>query len=259
MHSLSVAIVGPGRAGGSIALAAASAGHSVVLAPGPTGQVPPALDHFVRMGADDVVADLVIVATPDNVIREVALDIGGIVRGSPVMCHLSGFTSIAVLDVGTGRFASLHPLMSMTDAVRGSRALVGSPVAITASDPATQDLLWGFASSLGMAPFTLEDSARQLYHAGASVASNITTGVLGLAFELCRSAGVDPGELRPLVERSVANAFELGPDRALTGPVARGDSRTVSGHRSAASAVDPVLGIQLDLLVEFLALRVGGR
>lgn len=258
IQSLSVAIVGVGRAGGSVALAASKAGHAVLLSPGPSGQVSPALDHLERMNADDFAADLVIVATPDDVIHDAAQQVGARVRGTPVMCHLSGFTSIHAVDNGTGRFGSVHPLMTMADAVAGARALVGSPVAVTASDPATREVLWGFATSLGMAPFSLDDSSRQVYHAGAAVASNVTTGVLGLAFELFRSAGVDPGELRPLVERSVANAFDLGPDRALTGPVVRGDSTTVAGHRAAVHETDPALGEQLDLLIEFLSRRVRG-
>ena len=85
----------------------------------------------------------------------------------------------------------------------------------------------------------------------------MTTGVLGLAFDLMRSSGVDPDVLRRLVDQSVSNAFDLGPDAALTGPVSRGDAQTVSGQLGAVGAVDPGLAAEFDLLVEFLRSRVG--
>lgn len=240
-----------------MALAAAGAGHDVKIAPGPSGRVSAALDRLGKVRQIDPTVDLVIIATPDGAIGDVARSHA--VGTGAVVCHLSGYTSIAAVDVGTGRFGSLHPLMTMADSIQGAASLVGAPAAVTAGDPDTGRLLWRFAESLGMAPFSLTDSARPEYHAGASVASNVTTGVVALAFDLFRSAGVDPRELRPLVERSIANAFDLGPDRALTGPVVRGDTATVAGHLRAVNAIDPKLGEQLELLVAFLSRRVDSR
>ena len=80
--------------------------------------------------------------------------------------------------------------------------------------------------------------------------------MLGLAFELMRAAGVDPSVLRPLVDQSISNAFDLGPDRALTGPIARGDEATVAGQRLEVGLADPRLADQFDLLVDFLRRRV---
>ena len=240
-----------------MALAAAAAGHDVQILPGPSGQVSAAMDHLAQVGEIGAVVDLVIIATPDVAIRDAARRFAAGADG--VVCHLSGYTSIDAVEVGSGRFGSLHPLMTRADSVQGAASLVGAPAAVTASDPDSGRLLWRFAESLGMAPFSLTDSAKPEYHAGASVASNVTTGVIALAFDLFRAAGVDPRELHPLVERSIGNAFDLGPDRALTGPVVRGDVTTVDGHLRAVNAIDPKLGGQLELLVAFLSRRVEGR
>jgi predicted short-subunit dehydrogenase-like oxidoreductase (DUF2520 family) len=45
----------------------------------------------------------------------------------------------------------------------------------------------------------------------------------------------------PLVEAVVKNAIELGPDEALTGPIARGDVATVEQQRAAVRETTPDL------------------
>lgn len=260
MESLELAVVGPGRAGCALALAAMSAGHRVAaVVPGPSGVVPDVLGiEPSRYGMLPLV-DLVIVATPDREIRAAAKAAAARLTGAAIVCHLSGFTSIDAADVGTGRFGSLHPLMSLPDPDRGRRALAGAPAAVTGSSRDVAAVISGFAESLGMRPFHLSDDRRGLYHTGASVASNITTGVLGLAFDLMQAAGVDPSVLRPLVEQSIANVFDIGAVEALTGPIARGDETTVAGQRLEVELLDPDLADQFDLLVDFLRRRVADR
>jgi predicted short-subunit dehydrogenase-like oxidoreductase (DUF2520 family) len=54
--------------------------------------------------------------------------------------------------------------------------------------------------------------------------------LLGQAVRVAQAAGVPPAALLPLVRASVDNVAALGPDDALTGPVARGDADTVARH-----------------------------
>ena len=256
MESLELAVVGPGRAGGALALAAIAAGHRVsAVVPGPSGHVPDELGvEPSRFGVLPLV-DLVVVATPDREIRDAAAVAGARLTGAATVIHLSGFTSIEAVDVGTGRFGSLHPLMTLSDPVRGKAALRGAPAAVTGSSRDVQGQIWRFAESIGMKPFALADDRRRLYHTSAAVASNVTTGALGLAFDLMRASGVDPDVLRPLVEQSVANAFDVGAAQALTGPVARGDQTTVAGQRLEVELLDAGLADEFGLLVDFLQKR----
>jgi predicted short-subunit dehydrogenase-like oxidoreductase (DUF2520 family) len=55
--------------------------------------------------------------------------------------------------------------------------------------------------------------------------------------------------LVPLVRATVENWANLGPDRALTGPVARGDDETVARQRTAVAARAPDLLELFDGLV----------
>ena len=60
----------------------------------------------------------------------------------------------------------------------------------------------------------------------------------GAAEELLATAGASREVLVPLVRAAVENWAALGPERALTGPIARGDEATVERQRAAFAAWD---------------------
>src|SRR5215204_3516277 len=70
---------------------------------------------------------------------------------------------------------------------------------------------------------------------------------------LACGAGLEPEQARallaPLVRQTVENVAELGPEAALTGPVARGDEATVAAQRSAVEEAAPELLGLFDELV----------
>jgi predicted short-subunit dehydrogenase-like oxidoreductase (DUF2520 family) len=109
------------------------------------------------------------------------------------------------------------------------------------------------ARTLGMTPFEIDDEGRAAYHAAASVASNFTVTLLAAAERIAAGAGLSPAEARlllaPLVRRTVESVAELGPEQALTGPVARGDEATVDAQRRAVEESAPQL---LDLFDELV-------
>ncbi|MDQ6774661.1 MAG: DUF2520 domain-containing protein, partial [Actinomycetota bacterium] len=61
------------------------------------------------------------------------------------------------------------------------------------------------------------------------------------ADRIAATAGVDRELLVPLVRATVENWAVLGPERALTGPVARGDEETVARQRAELAARTPEL------------------
>jgi predicted short-subunit dehydrogenase-like oxidoreductase (DUF2520 family) len=250
-------IVGPGRAGGSIALAAEAAGHEIVgtLSRRESGFEWPALDWDFDLPE----ADIVFVAVRDEAIPEVAVRLAPHVGEVGVVAHLSGFTPVLALrpiqDRGTA-IGGFHPLQSLPDAVTGSKALAGSYVGID-GDQLGYDMLTHLASSLGMEAFRLDDPARPAYHAAAAAAANFVVTALAVSADLYESAGIDPRVSRPLVERAVANAFDKGPAASLTGPIVRGDIETVVGHLEAAHEVSEYVGRQFRLMAEATTIRAG--
>lgn len=252
-----IVIIGPGRAGGALALAASRVGHEIAgVVSRRSGQ---------RYGPDITLdqplpeCDIALIAVRDDDIAGVVEALEPAVGGAAVVAHLSGFVPVAVLgrlqrrEVAVGGF---HPLQSLPDPETGADALRCSHVGID-GDPLAVDTLIHFADTLGMFPFRLEDPARPAYHAAAAAASNFVVTSLAVAADLFAAAGVDPGVARPLVERAVANVFEKGADASLTGPISRGDIETVVGHLAAAHEVSGEVGAQFGLMAEATAIRAG--
>jgi predicted short-subunit dehydrogenase-like oxidoreductase (DUF2520 family) len=144
--------------------------------------------------------------------------------------HCSAATTLAAL--APHEAFSLHPLMTVTPA---GATFAGATAAIAGATPRALAVADRLATTLGMRPVTVADADRAAYHAAASIASNFLVTLEGLAERLAATAGVDRAPLVALVEASVANWAALGAERALTGPIARGDEATVARQRAAVA------------------------
>jgi predicted short-subunit dehydrogenase-like oxidoreductase (DUF2520 family) len=74
---------------------------------------------------------------------------------------------------------------------------------------------------------------------------NYLTGLLDAAVTLAQEAGIDRktalAALEPLVRATIDNVTAMGPEKALTGPIARGDCETVARHLEALAKCPPDL------------------
>jgi predicted short-subunit dehydrogenase-like oxidoreductase (DUF2520 family) len=173
--------------------------------------------------------ELRVLCVPDHAIAEVARAI----EPGPWVAHVSGATPLAALEPHARRF-SVHPLQTLVHG-RGADQLDGAWGAVTAeSEEARLQALW-LAETLGLKPFALADDKRALYHAGAAVASSFLVTLYRVAGRLLDAADVPPEALVPLMERTIANGFEL------TGPLTRGDWATIERHLEAIRAHAPEL------------------
>lgn len=213
--TVAVRVIGAGRAGRSFAKAIDDLVDWDVIDMRGRGVA-------IDAAAADV--DLVLIATPDTVVADVA---AAIRPGRAVVAHVAGSLGLDVLAPHDRR-AALHPLMSLPDAEIGAERLTGGWFAV-AGDPLVADL----ATALGGRTFEIADDDRALYHAAAAVASNHLVALLGHAQRLGASVGVPADALMALALGSAENAVALGPAAALTGPAARGDEATLVAHRDA--------------------------
>ena len=213
--TVAVRVIGAGRAGRSFAKAIDDLVDWDVIDMRGRGVA-------INDAAADV--DLVLIATPDTVVADVA---AAIRPGRAVVAHVAGSLGLDVLAPHDRR-AALHPLMSLPDAEIGAERLTGGWFAV-AGDPLVADL----ATALGGRTFEIADDDRALYHAAAAVASNHLVALLGHAQRLGASVGVPADALMALALGSAENAVALGPAAALTGPAARGDEATLVAHRDA--------------------------
>jgi predicted short-subunit dehydrogenase-like oxidoreductase (DUF2520 family) len=237
-----LAVIGGGRLGTRLSAALRASGLEVE---GPLGR-----------GETPGPATAVILCVPDGEIGAAAAAAGA----APLVGHTSGATPLTAMDparrAGAALFG-LHPLQSFAELPAASEpplaAFDGAGCAVAGTSAEALDLALGLARRLGMTPFEIDDEGRAAYHAAASVASNFAVTLLAGAERIAAGAGLSPAEARallaPLVRRTVESVAELGPERALTGPVARGDHATVEAQRQAIEDAAPEL---LDLFDELV-------
>ncbi|MEO1064214.1 MAG: DUF2520 domain-containing protein [Actinomycetota bacterium] len=213
MSALRLRIVGPGRAGGALQLAAERVGWEV-RAPVRRGE---SLDRAL----DDV--DLVVVATPDAAVAEVA---AAMPRDTDVVvAHLAGSLGLDVL-AGHARRGALHPVVSLPSAEVGADLLLDGAWFAIAGDPVVARLV----DDLGGRAVEVADDARTMHHAAATVAANHLVALLAQVDRLAARAGVPLEAYLAIAHGAIDNVGRLGPAGALTGPVARFDTATVGRH-----------------------------
>lgn len=232
------AILGGGAVGQALSRALPRAGCRVglrwnrsPLAPGSRWTTAlPALARF----------DLVLLAVKDAAVEPLCrtLPVG---RGQLIV-HLSGALTLSALEAARAQGAAvgaLHPLRAI---VRGDRApFRGAAAGIAGSTPAARKKLAELARALGLAPLATRDRARPLYHAAAALAAGGAVALFAEAVGAFRTAtGAGEAEARaallPLALGALEKLRALPPERALTGPIARGDADTVRAHRAALPA-----------------------
>jgi predicted short-subunit dehydrogenase-like oxidoreductase (DUF2520 family) len=222
-----LAIIGRGRLGNALATELRIAGLDVI---GPLGR-----------GADGAGADAVLLCIPDG---EIARAAGAITPG-PLVGHCSGATRLDVL--APHEAFSMHPLMTVT---ADGAAFAGAGAAIAGTTTKALRLAGCLAGLLGMRAVEIDEDDRTAYHAAASIASNFLITLEAASERMAASTGVERAMLVPLVRAAVENWAELGPERALTGPVARGDETTISAQRAAVEQRARDLLPLFDALVE---------
>ena len=243
-----VAIVGPGRLGTAIAAALTQAGVAV---DGPYGRRDPIAERLgprrprpgrrQRRQRRCRTRSCCVSRTPRS-----RPSPASIATGAPVG-HCSGATTLDVLAPHE-RF-SLHPLMTVpADAPADVLAEAGAAVA--GSTPRALALALALAQRLAMRPIEIVEADRAAYHAAACIASNFLVTLEAAAERVAATAGLSVDLLVPLVRATVENWATLGPQAALTGPVARGDEPTIERQRSALVERAPELLELFDACVD---------
>jgi predicted short-subunit dehydrogenase-like oxidoreductase (DUF2520 family) len=177
--------------------------------------------------------DAVLLCVPDGQIGAAAQS----VPAGPLVGHCSGATGLEVL--GREGF-SLHPLMSVP-AGSPPDVLRGAGCAVDGTTPRALAAAEALAAHLHMSPARVAPADRVAYHAAAAMAANFLVALEAAAERLAATAGVTRRQLAPLVLATAAQWAELGPEAALTGPIARGDEEVVARHRATIAERTPEL------------------
>lgn len=192
---------------------------------------------------------VVFLTVPDGQLDGMAYHLAesGKVSGEHIFLHMSGALPAEVLaplkELGAA-VGSLHPLQSFASIEKAVDNLPGSFFAVQGDEKAVEFAI-KTANALNGRPFTIGSSDKALYHLGAAVASNYLVALVHFAVKIFNRIGMSDEQatdaLLPLIRGTVANIEILGPVKALTGPVSRGDVDTIERHLSAMGDLDKVL------------------
>ena len=248
MQKPTIAIIGPGRAGSALGRALHGAGYSIAAI---GGRNPDNVRNLAEeLGARACqspattidVADLTLVAVPDDVILPLATDMVESLCSAAghAVVHLSGAQGRSALrplaQQGSLRTGVFHPLQTFRRGPEAVQNVAGTYFGIDADQP-LRDQLTQLARDLKGHPFDLTGVNLALYHAAAVFAANYPITLLAEAITLAAEAGLDAETARQglttLLAGAVNNLRDLPPADAITGPALRGDEGTIKRHLEA--------------------------
>jgi predicted short-subunit dehydrogenase-like oxidoreductase (DUF2520 family) len=245
-----VGVVGAGRVGAVLSAALRAAGHGVVAAAGESTASRERLrallpDVPVHKPTDVARAcDLLLLTVPDDMLANVVTSLAGagVLRPGQHVVHTSGRHGLAVLEPATAagaRPVALHPAMTFTGTAVDLDRLPGCVFGVTAG-PDDRAFAEGLVADLHGVPMWVAEDKRTLYHAGLAHGANHLVTLVAQAMDLLAASGADDpaATLRPLLTAALDNALAAG-DAALTGPIVRGDVRTVQAHLEEIARTAP--------------------
>lgn len=201
---------------------------------------------FERLTSEVCAADVILFATPDDVLPAIARDLarisgagckGKIVLHTSATLDRSALAPLARRGASTG---SLHPMQAFGGKVVPK--LKGVIFGIE-GDAAARRMAQSIAKSLGGIPVVIETADKPAYHAAAVMAGGSLYPVLEAGLELLMSIGFTRQRasqtLLPLLRQILDNIERIGPRAAWTGPLSRGDYAVVAKHMNALRRYPP--------------------
>ena len=187
----------------------------------------------------------ILIAVTDDAIPSVAVELAESGLTGAIVLHTSGAAgpdALSVLRDAGNSVGVLHPLQTVPSAERGVETLPGATYAFAGDAPATE---WARRLISRLEGKALEIDPRYWphYHSAAVMACNYQVTLMDSALELMEKAGIARpvalDALGPILRATTENILQAGPERALTGPIVRGDAGTLRGHLAALESAMP--------------------
>ena len=189
--------------------------------------------------------DVLFITVPDGIIPSVFEEIknacanaeAGIDLKGKYICHCSG--SISASDAfdgidNTGAYGySVHPLFAVSDRFETYRELADAFFTLE-GDSSHIDDIRKMLEAAGLKVRVIDSKDKVKYHLAAVITSNMVLALMDTGLDKLRECGFSEEDarraIRPLVIGNVAHAMDVGTVKALTGPIERGDIKTIARH-----------------------------
>jgi predicted short-subunit dehydrogenase-like oxidoreductase (DUF2520 family) len=185
-------------------------------------------------------ADIYLIATGDDKIETACQKLAAtnILKPGNVVFHCSGSLSSDVLSsahTAGAKIASIHPNISFADPALSITEFAGTLCAAEGETDAVA-ILTKLFSTIGATVFTINKTAKTTYHLAGCIASNYLVTLSYIANKCYQQAGVPEKIAKQIVNSlmgsTLNNLTKLSHKAALTGPIARGDIKTIANHIS---------------------------
>ena len=251
----SVTIIGIGRVGGALDIAFRGSEYRVQMLIRRDSTGKSQLDEI-----EHISTDIVIIATPDGEITNVAARLVEKVAGRPIVLHASGALSSAELGVLADAdcpTASMHPLVSISSPEIGAKRFAGAYFCVEGDKRGVAEAK-AIVQFLGGHSFEIPPASKALYPASAVTACGHVTALIEMAFSMMNRAGVDHELsvkiLSPLIRSTIDNIEEQGTAAALTGTFARADKDGL--RRQLASFEGKLSDEELEIFLDLAGLSL---
>ncbi len=239
---MKISIIGIGRLGGALAIALAKNGFEIENLFARKNQNGAKAFEFISSKIltdnefDQISSDILFITTQDSEIENVAKNLAENLQNSAVVFHTSGSQSSEKLqclqEIGC-KIGSIHPLVSISDAVLGSERFKDSYFCVEGDKEAVK-IANEIVIKLGGKPFSIETKFKTLYHASAVTACGHLVALIDVAIEMLDKCGMSENSskeiLLPLIKSTVENLASQTTANALTGTFARADVETFEKH-----------------------------
>jgi predicted short-subunit dehydrogenase-like oxidoreductase (DUF2520 family) len=272
-----ISFIGCGKVGRTLAAALKNAGYAIGIIASRNMKHAEEAVRFIRAGeasTDPIEAvsfgTVHFIATNDDAIAEIVKVIdeeGPNSLQGHFFFHTSGSISSAVLEPlhkKGAEIASIHPLQVFADPEKALETLPGIYYAIEGNDRA---MTWAIhmVDKLQGKLLLIPTGRKVLYHIAGVFAANYLVVLVHMALSIMEEIGESPEDsyqaFLPLMVSALQNIEEFGTAASLTGPIARGDEKTIRAHIDALDQLPPeILRVYKILGQEAvnLAVRSGG-
>ncbi len=269
-----IVIIGAGRVGTSLGYALSRKKHQIkaLVCRSPHS----AKESREMIGQGDIYDDKILAArqgewiilsVPDDKIEKTAAELAtsDMEWVGRFVFHCSGLhtaESLKNLEKRGALTASIHPIQSFPVKMPAPDAFKGIYFGLEGKEKAL-DLAKKIVRQLESRYIILESEEKSLYHAACSMASNFLVTLFDAASFLLEQTGLDANIssqiLFPLVQGTLQNVKNFNTHSALTGPICRGDEKSIQKHLTALCKYPLQKRIYMELGIYMLQIVEGKK
>jgi predicted short-subunit dehydrogenase-like oxidoreductase (DUF2520 family) len=254
IESNQISVIGAGRAGQCLARALSKKGYTIGGLSCKNNKDAQNAVSFIGQGiacrtSEEAVGDseIIFITTPDDVIGEVVKELKEkeINWQRRIVFHCSGVLSsklLLPLKEKGAVVASLHPLQSLASPDNAEKALQNIYFSLEGDAEACK-VGEVIVKKLGSKVIQINAENKIFYHTAASIASNYLITLLMLSCKIMEKGSIELKQaedaLLPLMKGTLENVSFKGIQLSLTGPIIRGDEKTILLHLNALREIDP--------------------